>query len=173
MNATAESLPLIGASEPCSCERCQTMCRRPCWPVPSDVRALIEAGEGGKLMLDYWVGSFTSDHDNTYIVCPANSGHEGTAAPEEGSGFGFGFAFMCSTGSSPLHKGCVFQKDGLCTLHDRGLKPAEGKAAHHALKRPDLHEDVARHWDTEEGRAIVASWCALVGEYNPYQDDSK
>lgn len=109
-------------------------------------------------MLDYWVGSFESNNKNTYIVCPANPGHEGTAAPE--------FAFS-------LRKGCVFHKDGLCTLHDRGLKPAEGRAAHHALELPALHEDVARHWDTEEGRAIVASWCALVGEYNPYQDDSK
>lgn len=157
------SLPVIEESEPCDCPACRSMCRRPCWPIPSEVRALIDAGYGNRLMLDYWVGDFSGEYlrDNTYIICPANPGHEGSTAPD------YGFSLFLS----PLHTGCVFQKSGLCELHERKLKPAEGRAAHHAVYQPELHKDVARHWDTDEGRAVVALWCVSVGEANPYEVD--
>lgn len=161
------TLPIIVDSEPCSCVDCQSMCRRPCWPIPSDVQALMEAGEGNRLMLDYWVGGFDDDtkYDNIYVICPANPGHEGANAPEGG------FELLFRPLQSSLYSGCVFQKDGLCELHERQLKPTEGRAAHHALNQPKLHEEVARYWDTEDGRNVVAAWCERVGMNNPYHEE--
>lgn len=135
----------------CSCADCKSMCRRPCWPLPREVKALIEAGHADRLMLDYWEGDFHDDeHDRVYIPCGANPGHERCTAPES---------------ISLLRTGCVFQsKNGLCELHTCGLKPIEGRLAHHDMDNSsDIHEAVARAWDTEEGRAIVTRWARCVG----------
>lgn len=152
-----QTLPVIADSEPCSCPSCISMCRRPCWPTPDDVRALISAGEAGKLMLDYWIGDFSGyvHERRTYVVCPANPGYEGRLASD------YGFEFL----------GCTFQKNDLCELHERGLKPTEGRAAHHEREQPDLHGSVARYWDTDDGREVIAIWCGLVGIDNPYMED--
>lgn len=48
--------------------------------------------------------------------------------------------------------GCTFlTKDGLCELHDKGLKPTEGRLAHHdKLDNDELHYAVARTWESEQ-----------------------
>lgn len=48
--------------------------------------------------------------------------------------------------------GCVFFKDGLCELHESGLKPTEGKLSHHSIKQENykfskmLSWNVAKEW---------------------------
>lgn len=128
------------AYQSCNCQDCQNMCAtRPCWGTPADVKAIIEAGFGASLMKDYWVGNFRNDPDDygdVIIISPAIVGHEGEPAPYWPSG------------------ACTFFKDGLCQIHD--IKPAEGKAALCKGRTPEnIHEDIARSWDTPEGRAVV------------------
>jgi hypothetical protein len=66
-------------------------------------------------------------------------------------------------GKSPLDSGCVFHVNRLCQLHDAGLKPFEGKVAHHSRDGKNIHEAVAAAWDNDEGRAVVARWRKITG----------
>lgn len=124
----------------CDCEVCRRFCKhRPCWPTPEEALAIMAAGYGNRLMLDYWVGS-----PNTELVCPAIVGHEGTDAPSWPKG-------QCN----------MQDDDGLCVLHDAGLKPIEGRIAHHSTGWPENgHEETAMLWDTKEGRTVVERWKA-------------
>lgn len=132
---TPKAKPLPQVSE-CSCGACQRMCERSCWGTPDDIRKLIQAGFGSKLMLDWWIG----EEDNIYVLCPAETGHEGRSAP------------------SWPGMGCILQKNGLCTIHASGLKPTEGKVASCKGTPGHVHESMAATWDTEEGRALVEEW---------------
>lgn len=152
-------------SPPCSCRICKGYCARPCWPLPSEIAPIVSAGEGARLMLDWWDNDFHGGaHDHVYIVCPALSGHEGGMAPEVSL-----MDSLLMGRRGPLHGGCVFYRKGLCELHDRGLKPTEGRVCHHAGDQSWVHEEVARRWDTDEGRAAVAAWCSTVDFPNPYE----
>jgi hypothetical protein len=124
-------------SPPCACDKCKSCCQRPCWGTPSEIQKLIDAGFN-RLMYDYWVRS-NEEGGDIDIICPALKGYENRAAPfwPEGQ--------------------CTFQdENGLCELHDLGLKPLEGRVVHCKASFPSLHEDVAMTWDTEEGKAIVS-----------------
>jgi hypothetical protein len=102
----------------------------------------MDRGYGPKLMLDYWI---EGDYSYTELICPANTGHEGKDAPNW-------------PGSSSK---CTLLKDGLCSLHDLGLKPIEGRKAlcHSLSKKEDkgynLHEQVKNLWMTPEGKEVV------------------
>jgi Fe-S-cluster containining protein len=92
----------------CSCATCVGMCEhRPCWGTPEEIEKIIEAGLGDRLMNDYWIES----PQDVQIFSPAIVGYEGRTAP-----------FM------PIGA-CTFLKNGLCELHDKGLKPLEGRTA--------------------------------------------
>jgi hypothetical protein len=117
------------------------MCEeRPCWGTPKDAAAIIEAGLGDRLMLDYWANSET---DDTYILAPAIVGYERNRTP-----------FW------PRGRCTFLTKKGLCELHDAGLKPTEGRLAMCGRGKtpPNLHETVAKEWETPEAIALVASW---------------
>lgn len=126
----------------CSCEQCARMCsRRPCWPTPDEAKKIIDAGYGDKLMLDWWDADENVGHD-IYLVSPACVGSEGDNAP-----------YWPETP-------CTFFKDGLCELHDLGLKPIEGRLAtcNKTNIVPDLHWKVAQTWDNEKAEALVKKW---------------
>jgi len=119
------------------------MCKRPCWPTPAGAKALIDAGYGNRLMLDYWAGSPAGreTENNTYILCPASPGREGDSAPFWPNG------------------GCVFQnQNGLCELHDLGLKPEEGQRATCKSDNDGLHQEIAVTWENAEAQALVDEW---------------
>lgn len=136
----------------CSCLECQSMCTRPCWGTPENIQKLIDAGFGNRLYADYWCGRRVEDSDINMIQ-PALKDFEHGIAP-----------FWPRT-----EKGCTFWKDGLCELHDKGLKPIEGKLADCSKNSSKLdeekskygmtcHEMVARTWDSEEGRTLYENW---------------
>lgn len=88
--------------------------------------------------------------DNIYVLAAACKGYEGKEAPE-----GYGTYFM------PFHKGfCThLTADDLCALHDIH-KPWQCRstlACGEDTHRPDNY-DVARVWNTDEGRALIAAW---------------
>ena len=123
----------------CTCETCKAMCERPCWPTPKEAEKLIEAGFGNRLMEDYWAGN----SGNVSILCPALVGSEGHAAPSWARGK------------------CTFQdKNGLCELHDLGLKPIEGRLAdcQNEDATKNLHEMVMVAWNNQGAVNLVHRW---------------
>lgn len=130
----------------CTCKECKVMCSHPCWPTPDEAVALINAGFSGKLMADFWVNT---DRPDTDILCPAVPGYENEYAPQW-------------IGFSPKDSGCVFQSDdGLCKLHDMGLKPIEGRLAMGCAdddENNNTHRHVFEMWDNEDAQKLVNDW---------------
>lgn len=58
--------------------------------------------------------------------------------------------------------GCIFFHDGLCELHNAGLKPTEGKLSHHSIKQENyqfkksLSWNVAKKWLDEDNRETIS-----------------
>lgn len=148
----------------CACDKCQSMCRRPCWPMPEDAEKLLDAGYGDRLMLDWY---FLQDR-RIALLAPAIPGHEGKLAPcsedpaeiAKTDPLRAMLVTMQMLAEMPkLNGGCTFHgKDGLCELHDKGLKPTEGKRTRHDIKNEEIHEAVATTWDNAYGREIVDKW---------------
>lgn len=128
----------------CTCTHCKADCAIPCWPLPSEALAIIEAGYGAKLMLDW--SDFVRDR-KIWFLSPALPGFEGKEAPEN------------YHAQINLKRPCVMQdKQGLCTLHKFGLKPKEGRATHHTVSRPNLRRSLITFWNTVEGQMVVERW---------------
>ena len=125
----------------CACAECVAMCQhRPCWPTPEDAQRLIEAGYADRLMVDWW---FDRDLNKTiYLLTPAIAGRESGEAPAHPEGQ------------------CTFlNADGLCQIHDSGLKPTEGQIALCGDRTPEgLHEQIARTWDEVAAQALIDRW---------------
>jgi len=106
-------------------------------------------------MLDMIVLSRGRGQVLVWLLCPANPGR------------GANFA---GNGDSQM-SGCVMQHCGQCLLHPGGLKPIEGRVAHHAGTHDgwELHRSVARTWANRRGRRLVSRWQRMVGlEDGPY-----
>jgi hypothetical protein len=138
----------------CRCKQCRTMCHTPCSGTPEDIEALIEAGYGDRLSLDWHCGF---DPGKTiFKLTPALHGYEGKQAAE--------YPYS--------EKGCTFFSYGKCRLHGKGLKPTSGKLAFHDTPREPkhlsdvggtVHASVTETWDTLKGRTLVAKWCEARG----------
>ncbi|MDC1809117.1 hypothetical protein POZ03_01425 [Bacteroides uniformis] len=119
----------------CSCEICQAQCRRaPCLGTPQDIWRLIKAGYKDKLSFTLWnVGYIVGEID-------------------------FGIP-MVQPKLTPY--GCIFFRNGLCELHDLGLKPTEGKLSHHTLGIDNLEFsmtlswNVAKEWMNKENAKVI------------------
>lgn len=112
----------------CSCQECQNMCKRAvCLGTPEDMLKICEAGY----------------QDKIDII-------------EFASGWAHGFPHRPITmlALKKIKDGpCIMFKDGLCLLHDRGLKPLEGKLAD-CKKEPVYFQDsdvwkIAKEWEKE------------------------
>lgn len=129
-------LDTIPDSPPCSCRECVRACEdRPGWATPAEAAALLDAGHFADLMLDYWSGGFGEDGVDVDMVAPAIVG--------------------CGGGRTPWwpRGRCALLDGAKCRVHATS-KPAECRKAGHGTP-DDLHEAVARTWDTDEGRAVV------------------
>lgn len=118
----------------CKCRECKEQCRTPCLGTPEDILRLIEAGYKDKLYRTGWcVGLILGKTDHTIPMVQA-----------------------LQTSS-----GCIFFKDGLCELHELGLKPTEGRLSHHSIKAENykfsksLSWNVAKEWTDAGNRDIV------------------
>lgn len=60
---------------------------------------------------------------------------------------------------------CTFFNDGLCELHESGLKPTEGKLSHHSTRidnfKPSksISWNVAKEWMNEENADCIEKIC--------------
>lgn len=143
------SLDLPNEFPPCSCDKCQALCRRPCWPTPTEVQRLVAAGYGPQLMLAWWERPH-SRRGTVLVLCPAVPGHEGFYAPgpEDWDHYE---ATRC----------CIMQTpDGLCQLHDVALKPLEGRLATGCVPYQGVRvrRAIAALWDTPQGQQVVSDW---------------
>jgi len=98
----------------------------------------MDAGFASRLMFDDW--PFGAD-----MLKPAMKGSEGERAPWE----------------VKTEEGCTFWKDGKCELHQSGLKPIQGKLAHHANTRAQIGEIeglIRSSWDSDEATEVIERW---------------
>lgn len=110
----------------CSCILCKSMCSRsPCVPTPAEASRLIDEGFADSLALSKWTDPLTGKE---YVF----------VAPK-----------IADTG-------CVFFNDQhLCDLHDRGLKPLEGRLASHNYEDNRLRKFVSEKWCSKAGIKIM------------------
>lgn len=115
----------------CSCPVCRMQCRVPCLGTPTDIRKLIEAGYKDRLAPTLWLtGMYAGQIKFPVPMVQPVRGEDGW---------------------------CAFFRNGLCELHERGLKPTEGKLSHHTIREDNfdfsrsLAWNVAKTWLDESG----------------------
>jgi len=110
----------------CSCPACAEMCANStCLPSPEEARNLIKLGYGPSLA-HYKFGG------GGELVGPAPLGMENQKN-------------LPHTRFGP----CTFFKNNLCTLHEKGLKPLEGRLAHHSLPWIPIRVHLLNLWTGE------------------------
>ena len=127
----------------CQCEDCRWMCHTPCWGTPDEIKVLMD-----KYPLDYFrLGFYSHDykgisHEFT-VICPKKKKSEDISDTYLGI------------------DSCIFMnKSGNCVLHNKKLKPIEGRFAHHTRadrgqNKHTLRLLVAKSWETEQGKELV------------------
>lgn len=132
----------------CKCRACRNQCRTPCLGTPDDILHLIEAGHQDKLAVTYWcVGMFLGRLNYPIVMVQAVTTAEGW---------------------------CIFHHDGLCELHDKGLKPTEGRLSHHSPSLENysfsksLAYNVAKEWLDEDNLPVIETifshWGVFVSD---------
>ena len=118
----------------CKCAECKKQCKTPCLGTPEDILKIIEAGFGDRLFSTHWaVGLALGRLGSTVLMVQAEQ------TPD----------------------GCIFHKDGLCELHELGLKPTEGKLSHHTIKLDNfkfsksLSWNIAKEWISQENEEVA------------------
>lgn len=103
---TLQRIERLSQSYPteCSCARCQQMCRVPCLGTPEDIEKLVDAGYADRLKPTEWM-----------VACL----------------IGLADAPISMVQPETVNGWCTFYHNGLCELHDKGLKPTEGKLSRH------------------------------------------
>lgn len=113
----------------CKCKLCQMQCSTPCLGTPEDIEKLLDAGYREQLALYDW--------DVAKVM----------------GKLGFSILMIQAHTKNGM---CVFFENGLCTLHDKGLKPREGRLSHHTQKletfvfKKSLSWNVAKEWINED-----------------------
>lgn len=125
----------------CRCARCREQCRTPCLGTPEDILRLLKAGYKERLAPTLWgVGLVLGRIP--YVVPMIQARQE--------NGY------------------CIFFHDGLCELHDAGLKPTEGRLSHHIITRENLifssslSWNVAREWLDERNDTVIGEIVRLM-----------
>jgi hypothetical protein len=119
----------------CKCKLCKEQCTRSvCLGTPQDIEKLIDAGYGDKIKITTWAAGIRIGVTTQVITM-----------------------FQAQMTES----GCIFLKDGLCTLHDKGLKPTEGKLSHHSITEENYTPkkgvtwNVAKEWLDKENETTI------------------
>lgn len=127
----------------CSCALCQSMCHTPCLGTPEDIEKLVDAGYADRLVPTEWgVGMIVGLISRPIYMLQADT----------------------------VNGWCTFYHNGLCELHDRGLKPTEGQLAHHT--DPIIHGNqptslnvawlIAKEWMKDSNLPIIERICNKI-----------
>lgn len=104
----------------CRCPVCRSYCQTPCLGTPEDIRRLLDAGYAPHLTPTYWcVGMLFGVMKHPVLMVQLIRGS----------------------------KGCVLLQDGLCKLHELGLKPMEGRLSHHIITEENLSFHKSLSWN--------------------------
>lgn len=129
----------------CKCLTCRNQCHTPCLGTPDDILRLIEVGYQDKLAVTYWcVGMFLGCLNYPIVMVQAVTTEEGW---------------------------CVFYHDGLCELHNKGLKPTEGRLSHHSISKENysfnksLAYHVAKEWLEERNLPVIEKISSYFGAF--------
>lgn len=118
----------------CKCSLCKQQCHTPCLGTPEDIEKIIDAGYADRLAVTSWAAG---------IFMGVTSYSIPMIQPVAGDEF------------------CAFFQNGLCELHDNGLKPTEGRLSHHSIKIDNFKPsksiawNVAKEWITEENIKVI------------------
>jgi len=107
----------------CSCEECRHQCTiAPCLGTPEDMKKLYDAGYGDRLADSKWAAGILLGVTDRMIdiIAPLYDNSKGS---------------------------CTFFKDGLCELHDLGLKPTEGRLSHHTTTKANFVPSKSIAWN--------------------------
>jgi Fe-S-cluster containining protein len=141
----------------CTCSACVRNCERnPGWMSLEEAEKAIGAGMATRLMRDWLeADGELGNKARIYVLSAASIGHEGTDAPE----IDFADALMMLMGTEWTKGRCTFLKNNLCQIHDSGFKPQQCRESMGCKEEPGPDNfAMARQWNTEEGRALVARW---------------
>ena len=125
--------------ESCTCDKCKAMCQIPCAGSFEDIKKIIENGFEKRLML----GTYYRLNGDIIFLLPAYKGAE------------------CKNAGLPVgERSCTFQtEEGLCELHDLGLKPTEGKLALHDRANPrNTRYHLVETWLSHDAKELIHSW---------------
>lgn len=115
----------------CQCERCKSQCHTPCLGTPEDIEKLIDSGYGNRLAVTEWCVGMV-------LGLTARPIHMIQAKVEDGW--------------------CTFYHNGLCELHDKGLKPTEGRLSHHSIRIDNFDPKKCLSW------LVAKEWLPLQSE---------
>lgn len=125
----------------CKCTLCKQQCHQPCLGTPNDILRLINEGYADRLSPTMWVAGIVmrcTDHK----------------------------VFMVQ--AKVENDWCTFYHDGLCELHDKGLKPTEGRLSHHSISidnwtpRKSISWNVAKEWEDMDNIDIIGEIIAKL-----------
>ena len=126
----------------CKCNLCKQQCHQPCLGTPQDILRLVEEGYAERLSYTQWAaGIFMRCTDHVVnMIQPKVEGDW-----------------------------CTFYHDGLCELHDKGLKPTEGRLSHHSVTldnwtpRKSVAWNVSKEWEDVDNIPIIGDiMCKLI-----------
>lgn len=126
----------------CRCPKCRAMCSHSvCLPTPKEARELLRRGYALRMA----VYQFKPGSDSDSYVGPATKGREDEVLNRTNYG------------------ACTFHKDGLCELHDLGLKPLEGRATHHDRDWREARLQVVKTWKGKAFESVSSQLNRLKG----------
>lgn len=174
-----KSLEFLNKVQTPACSGCQRgvdMCKHcPCIGTPDEIEKLMNSGYASKLMICTYSGTKESSRrsenpftENVIYLTPAKIGKESktTGIAEAGT--------------------CTFLIDDKCSLHDKGLKPIQGKMACCKIERVFIDQDgdeqeleerisILHLWNTQRGRDLIEKWKKEVSftglETDPMPED--
>lgn len=118
----------------CSCDECANMCKTaPCMGTPKEINKLIDLGYKPFLQVS--------------VSC---------------TGWQHGFFHPPITSVQFRSKpdgSCAMFNNGLCAIHNKGIKPSEGMLAHHDYPVRDFersaHWEVMKMWCVDENQKLI------------------
>lgn len=141
----------------CRCNECISACKHvPCWGTPEEIESLILAGYGKRMTMHVLTKGYGSVKTGVESIGMWNIDPVRIIAP----GF-VGFLGRLTVSAASTGKCTFITKDGKCELHDKNLKPIEGRIQHHDITSEEscaIREMLYRAWDAPKGRSIARFW---------------
>lgn len=119
----------------CSCSICKQQCHTPCLGTPDDIERIIDAGYADRLELTNWATGIFLGVINVAVPM---------IQPVAGKEY------------------CAFFENGLCILHDKNLKPTEGRLSHHTVRKDNFNPvmslalNVAKEWMMTDNMEVIS-----------------